>query len=183
MGKKVISFGLSEQDIDRALKELEQYKQEIIQKTNLLRKKVAERLADESKSGFAQAVSDTIVLKGGSVVDLHSQVDVSVDYSRDNNVTVVIANNKDNNAVWIEFGSGVYYNGSPGTSPHPSGAELGFVIGGYGDGNGRKKVWGYKDKTTGKLILTHGAPTAMPMSKAITTVCNEISDIAKEVFG
>ena len=45
MGKKVISFGLSEQDIDRALKELEQYKQEIIQKTNLLREKVAQRLA------------------------------------------------------------------------------------------------------------------------------------------
>ena len=60
MGKKVISFGLSEQDIDRALKELEQYKQEIIQKTNLLREKVAQRLADESQSGFAQAVSDTI---------------------------------------------------------------------------------------------------------------------------
>ena len=179
MGKKVISFGLSEQDIDRALKELEQYKQEIIQKTNLLREKVAQRLADESQSGFAQAVSDTIVLKGGSVVDLHSQVDVSGDNR--GSVTVVIASGED--AIWIEFGSGVYYNGSPGTSPHPSGAELGFVIGGYGDGNGRKKVWGYKDKTTGKLILTHGAPTAMPMSKAITTVCNEISDIAKEVFG
>ena len=166
MGKKVISFGLSEQDIDRALKELEQYKQEIIQKTNLLREKVAQRLADESQSGFAQAVSDTIVLKGGSVVDLHSQVDVSVDNR--GSVTVV--------------GAGVYYNGSPGTSPHPSGAELGFVIGGYGDGNGKKKVWGYKDET-GKLILTHGTPAAMPMSKAITTVCNEISDIAKEVFG
>ena len=178
MGKKVISFGLSEQDIDRALKELEQYKQEIIQKTNLLREKVAQRLADESQSGFAQAVSDTIVLKGGSVVDLHSQVDVSVDNR--GSVTVVIASGED--AIWIEFGSGVYYNGSPGTSPHPSGAELGFVIGGYGDGNGKKKVWGYKDET-GKLILTHGAPTAMPMSKAITTVCNEISDIAKEVFG
>ena len=175
MGKKVISFGLSEQDIDRALKELEQYKQEIIQKTNLLREKVAQRLADESQSGFAQAVSDTIVLKGGSVVDLHSQVDVSVDNR--GSVTVVIASGED--AIWIEFGSGVYYNGSPGTSPHPSGAELGFVIGGYGDGNGKKKVWGYKDET-GKLILT---PAAMPMSKAITTVCNEISDIAKEVFG
>lgn len=178
MGKKVISFGLSEQDIDRALKELEQYKQEIIQKTNLLREKVAQRLADESQSGFAQAVSDTIVLKGGSVVDLHSQVDVSVDNR--GSVTVVIASGED--AIWIEFGSGVYYNGSPGTSPHPSGAELGFVIGGYGDGNGKKKVWGYKDDT-GKLILTHGTPAAMPMSKAITTVCNEISDIAKEVFG
>ena len=143
MGKKVISFGLSEQDIDRALKELEQYKQEIIQKTNLLREKVAQRLADESQSGFAQAVSDTIVLKGGSVVDLHSQVDVSVDNR--GSVTVVIASGED--AIWIEFGSGVYYNGSPGTSPHPSGAELGFVIGGYGDGNGKKKVWGYKDET------------------------------------
>ena len=67
-------------------------------------------------------------------------------------VTVVIASGED--AIWIEFGSGVYYNGSPGTSPHPSGAELGFVIGGYGDGNGKKNAWGYKDET-GKVILTH----------------------------
>ena len=178
MGKRVISFGLSESDIDRALKELEQYKQEIRRKTELLREKVAQRLADEADIGFAQAISDTIISKGGSVTELHSQVDVSVDNR--GSVTVVIASGED--AVWIEFGSGVYYNGSPGTSPHPSGAELGFVIGGYGDGNGVKKVWGYKDDT-GNLILTHGTPAAMPMSRAITTVCNEISSIAKEVFG
>lgn len=178
MGKKVISFGLSESDIDRALKELEQYKQEIRKKTELLREKVAQRLADEADMGFAQAVSDTIISAGGTVTELHSQVDVSVDNR--GSVSVVIASGED--AVWIEFGSGVFYNGSPGTSPHPSGAELGFVIGGYGDGNGKKKVWGYKDET-GKLILTHGTPAAMPMSKAITTVCNEISNIAKEVFG
>lgn len=44
MGKKKISFKLSEQDIDRAIKELADYKREIQRKTELLRDKVAERL-------------------------------------------------------------------------------------------------------------------------------------------
>ena len=178
MGKKTISFGLSEEDIDRAIRELEHYKQEIVKKTELLREKVAQRLADEADQGFAQAVSDTIISTGGLVSELHSNVDVSVDNR--GSVTVVIANGED--AVWIEFGSGVYYNGSPGTSPHPSGAELGMTIGGYGLGHGKQSVWGYYDETH-NLVLTHGAPATMPMSKAITTVLNEISSIAKEVFG
>lgn len=177
MGKRTISFSLSESDIDKAIRELEQYKQEIRRKTNLLREKIAQRLRDEAEGGFAQAVSDTIVHKGGSITELHSKVDVSVDNRGE--VSVVIANGKD--AIWIEFGSGVYYNGSPGTSPHPSGAELGFTIGGFDKGNGRKQTWGYKEGT--EVILTHGAPASMPMSKAITTVLNEISQIAKEVFG
>jgi len=178
MGRKVISFGLSEADIDRALKELEQYKQDIRKKTELLREKVAQRLADEVDQGFATAISDTIISSGGLVTELHSQVDVSVDNR--GSVTVVIASGED--AVWIEFGSGVYYNSSPGTSPHPSGAELGFTIGGYGAGNGKKQTWGYYDESN-NLVLTHGSPASMPMSKAITTVLNEISSIAKEVFG
>ena len=173
MGKKVISFGLSVGDIDRAIKELADYRQDILKKTDLLREKVAQRLADEAEKGFNGAVLDDL-LKGGTKF---AQVDVSVDNR--GSVTVVVANGED--AVWIEFGAGVYHNGSPGSSPHPSGAELGFVIGGFGKGNGKKDTWGYYEE--GELKLTRGTPATMPMSRAITTVCDEISEIAKEVFG
>lgn len=173
MAKKVISFGLSSSDIDRAIKELADYKQDILKKTDLLREKVAQRLADEAQKGFNGAVLDDL-LKGGTKF---AQVDVSVDNR--GSVTVVVANGED--AVWIEFGAGVYHNGSPGSSPHPSGAELGFVIGGFGKGNGKKETWGYYEE--GELRLTRGTPATMPMSRAITTVCDEISEIAKEVFG
>jgi len=173
VGKRVISFGLSEKEIDRALRELADYKQEIIQKAELLRDKVAERLAEEAKTGFSGAVVDDLV-KGGQKF---AQVDVSVD-SR-GSVTVVVASGED--AVWVEFGAGVYHNGSPGSSPHPNGAELGMTIGGFGKGNGKKKVWGYYED--GELKLTRGTPARMPMARAVTTVCNDIKEIAKEVFG
>ena len=173
MGKRVISFGLSTKEIDRALRELADYKQEIIQKTELLRDKVAERLAEEAKTGFSGAVVDDLV-KGGQKL---AQVDVSVDNR--GSVTVVVASGED--AVWVEFGAGVYHNGSPGSSPHPNGAELGMTIGGFGKGNGKKEVWGYYED--GELKLTRGTPARMPMARAVTTVCNDIKEIAKEVFG
>lgn len=173
MGKRIISFGLSTKEIDRALRELADYKQEIIQKTELLRDKVAERLAEEAKTGFSGAVVDDLV-KGGQKF---AQVDVSVDNR--GSVTVVVASGED--AVWVEFGAGVYHNGSPGSSPHPNGAELGMTIGGFGKGNGKKEVWGYYED--GELKLTRGTPARMPMARAVTTVCNDIKEIAKEVFG
>ena len=172
MGKKVIRFGLSAREIDRAIRELEQYKQDIIRKTDLLRARVAERLAELSRDGFAGAVVDDL-LKGGQRT---AQVDVSIE-QRDN-VTLVIARGED--AVWVEFGAGVHYNGSAGTSPHPKGSELGFTIGGYGKGMGKKDVWGFYED--GELRLTHGAPAIMPMYNAVKTVCDEIAEIAREVF-
>lgn len=173
MGRKVISFGLSTSEINRAMKELADYKQEILHKTELLREKVAERLVDEAKNGFSGAVVDDLT-RGGQ---RFAQVDVSVDNR--GSVTVVVASGED--AVWVEFGTGVYHNGSPGSSPHPHGAELGMTIGGFGKGNGKKEVWGFYED--GELKLTRGTPARMPMALAVTTVCNDIQSIAKEVFG
>lgn len=173
VGKRKITFGLSEQSIEGAIRELADYKQEILKKTELLRDRVAERLADEARKGFTGAVVDDLV-RGGQ---RYAQVDVSVDNR--GSVTVVIASGED--AVWVEFGAGVYHNGSPGSSPHPHGAELGMTIGGFGKGNGKKETWGFYEE--GKLKLTHGTPAVMPMARAVTTVCNEISQIAREVFG
>lgn len=173
VGKTKITIELSEQGIDKAIKELADFKRDFLKKVDLLREKVAERLADEAKKDFTGAVVDDLI-KGGQ---RYAQVDVSVD--KRGNITVVVASGED--AVWIEFGAGVYYNGSPGSSPHPNGAELGLTIGSFGKGNGKKETWGFYED--GELRLTHGTPARMPMARAVTTVCNEISQIAKEVFG
>lgn len=172
MGKRVISFGLSVQDIDRAMKELADYKQDVLKKAELLRERVAQRLCAEAQGGFNGAVVDDLV-RGGQKF---AQVKVTVDNRGD--VTVVVADGQD--AVWIEFGAGVYHNGSPGSSPHPHGVELGMTIGGFGKGNGKKETWGYYEE--GILKLTRGTPAVMPMARAVTTVCNEISEIAREVW-
>lgn len=136
MGKKVIRIRLSEKDIDRAIKELEQYKLEIIRKTELLRKKIAERIGTLAQSGFNGAVVDDLTDESGGA--RRAEVQVSIDERE--NVSVVIAAGED--AVWVEFGAGVYHNGSAGSSPHPKGAELGFTIGGYGKGMGKRKHGG-----------------------------------------
>lgn len=174
MGKKVIRISLSEKDIDRAIKELEQYKREIIRKTELLRTKIAERIANLAQSGFNGAVVDDLTEESGGA--RKAEVQVSIDERE--NVSVVIAAGED--AVWAEFGAGVYHNGSVGSSPHPKGQELGLTIGGYGKGMGKRQVWGFYED--GELKLTHGAPATMPMYNAMKTVCDEIASIAKEVF-
>ena len=182
MAKKKISFGLSEKEIDRAIRELEQYKRDFLKKVDLFREKVAERLAAEAEQGFKGAIVDDTYRTISNGIKSHEQSRVAqVDVSVDNRgaVTVVVANGED--AIWVEFGAGVYHNGSPGSSPHPRGAELGFTIGSFGE-NGTKQSWGFRDEN-GVVHITHGTPARMPMSRAVTTVCNEIAQIAKEVFG
>lgn len=173
MGKRTISFSLSESEVERAIKELEAYKKEVVEKTNLLRDRVAERLKEEAQNGFNGAIVDDLITGGARI----AEVDVIVE-SR-GSITAVIASGDD--AVWVEFGAGVYHNGSPGTSPHPRGAEMGLTIGGFGKGRGKKEVWGFFEN--GELKLTHGTPAKMPMARAVMVVCDEIVAIAKEVFG
>lgn len=172
MGKTIISFALSETEINRALKELEEYKQDLEEKAELLSWMIAERIADESRSGFARAIVDDL-LNGG-----HKLADVNVSVETRGNFALVIASGED--AIWAEFGAGVYHNGSAGSSPHPMGSGLGFTIGTYGKGMGKKETWGYYED--GELRLTHGAPAVMPMYNAVKTVCDEIAEIAREVF-
>lgn len=174
MGKKVIRINLSEKDIDRAIKELEQYKQEIIRKTELLRVKVADRISALAQSSFNGAIVDDLTGESGG----SRKADVRVSIDERENVSIVIAVGED--AVWVEFGAGVYHNGSAGSSPHPEGSKLGFTIGGYGKGMGKRQTWGFYED--GELRLTHGTPAVMPMYNAVKAVCDEIADIAKEVF-
>lgn len=83
--------------------------------------------------------------------------------------------------MFIEFGAGVYYNGSAGASPHPKGQEFGFLIGSYGAGHGQQKVWGYYDET-GELVMTHGVEATMPLFKAEQKIIDEYVSVAKRVF-
>ena len=172
MGKKIINVELSDSEIDKVIKELELYKQDIIRKTNLLREKIAKRIESSSESGFGKAIVDDL-LKGGQ-----RKANVSVSITNEGDVSLVIATGKD--AIWAEFGAGVYHNGAAGTSPHPEGSKLGFTIGGYGKGHGNRQTWGFFED--GELHLTHGAPATMPMYNAVKTVCDEIVKIAGEVF-
>lgn len=170
---KTIRFNLSPSGIGRAISELKAYKQEIRRKTEIFQNRFAQEVANLAQAGF-----------DASYLDYHldgetTPANVSVDVSNAGNTCFVTANGED--AVWIEFGAGVYYNGNAGSSPNPWGEKLGYTIGSYGKGQGKRKVWGYY--RDGELILTHGTPATMPMYNALKQACDNIWSIAREVFG
>ena len=174
MGKRKITVELTERGIDKAIKELEEYKKDIKRKTAILQDRIAKRIEEEADKGFASAVVDDLV-RGG-----YQKPDVTVNYTTRGDISVVVAQGED--AVWVEFGAGVYHNGNLGSSPHPRGSELGMTIGGYGQGKGKQKSWGFKD-SDGTLHVTRGTPAQMPLEKAVLSVLDELPQMAKEVFG
>lgn len=160
--------------IKNAIQELEQYKVDLSRKCDEFCSRLALRISEYVQAGFQASVSDTRI--NGVTIP----VNVNVSIQREGNMFVVIARGED--AVWAEFGAGVYYNTPAGSSPHPQGAKLGMVIGGYGNGYGAQKTWGYISDD-GELILTHGTPATMPMFNALQRILGEYESIACEVFG
>lgn len=172
MNKKVIKVGLSESSINSAIKEIEKYKQDFQYKIQIFRKKVAERLARLAQDGFNNAVADDW-LSGQAPAP-----NVKVTVEEQGGISLVVASGSD--AVFIEFGAGVYHNGSVGTSPHPNNQNL--KIGEYGKGQGSKPTWGFMDNS-GELHITHGVRAQMPLYTASRLIAFEIQELIKEVFG
>ncbi len=164
---------LSAASINAAVRELRAYQDWLRRKADELRERVAYFIAKDASAVFNTAVADDLIGEGAVI----GSVDVVVEDKGD--FTVVIANGED--AVFMEFGAGVYYNGSVGSSPNPLGAGLGYTIGSYGDGKGAREVWGFKG-ADGELHLSHGTPASMPMYKALMSVRQDLERIAREVF-
>ena len=180
---RTITFTLDSSSIAKAIREVRDYAQEVEDNTKRLREMVAERIAWSASNGFRTAMVGDIVgvISGGKMYRAESPPsDVSVTVTHNGNVSVIFADGKE--AVFIEYGAGVYNNGAAGTSPHPWGAQFGYFIGSYGKGHGQRKVWGYRDGA-GNIVLTRGTPAAMPMFRGMTEAISVIDDLAREVFG
>ena len=175
MNKTVIKCTLDANSIDKAIKELDRYKRKFLKKVDTYRKRIAEEIAVNASINFGSSIVNDVI-KGGS----SRRANVEVMVGDDGAIAVVVAYGED--AVWCEFGAGVYHNGSVGSSPNPYGKELGFTIGSYGKGYGSRKAWGYKDEN-GDLIITRGTPASMPMYNAAQEVARKSIEIAREVFG
>lgn len=185
--KTVIEFSLDSKSIGNAIKQLEAYQDDFKRKCEMLRQKVADRIRWSAEQGFSAAiVSDVIgkVAGKGKIASAEqppNDVTVSVEHGKD--FSIVIA--KGSQAVFIEYGAGVYHNGAPGDSPHPWGIQQGFAIGAYPENGvpskGVRNVWGYKDGSD--IVLTHGTPAAMPMYRGAEEAVRTIGEIVREVFG
>ena len=174
MSKTIAIDVFNPASIDAAAREIREYGKWVKRKTDELRERIAYFIAKDASAVFNTAVAEDDMREGV----ITGSVEVSVEPQGDN-TTVIIASGKD--AVFMEFGAGVYYNGAVGSSPNPWGAGLGFTIGSYGKGNGRKEVWAY-DGGDGQIHLTHGTPASMPLYRAVQSVSRDIVRIAREVF-
>lgn len=182
---KVIEFSLDTKSIGAAIVELDRYRNDIADKCGILRKMVAEHIYWDASEGFSSAIA-TDAFRGDP-----PPKDVSVVVNHYGNVSVIIASGKD--AVFIEYGAGVYHNGGEGmigSSPHPwveDGTEKRpFFIGMYGNGNGTRSAWGfYKNGAKGQdnVVVTHGTPSAKPMYNGYKRAVAEIGEMVREVFG
>lgn len=83
--------------------------------------------------------------------------------------------------MFVEFGAGIHYNGSPNSSPNPKGIELGYTIGSYGKHQGLEDHWFYEDDN-GITVISYGTKAVMPMWKADLEIRQKFASIAKEVF-
>lgn len=178
MKKTVIKCGLSVDEIDKAIKEIEKFKEDFRKKVDTYRKRIGDEVRVSAELNFGNSIVDDVI-SGGT--PRKAEVNVRVDER--GSISVVVADGED--AVWCEFGSGVYHNGSVGSSPNPYGNDLGFTIGSYGKGYGKGQVWGYYTDPENKtgLVLTHGTPATMPMYNAAQEVLRKAVEIAREVFG
>lgn len=184
MAAKVISFSIDASSISKAIRELQAYQKDFEEKVHELRRRIAETIRWNAEIGFSVAPPQDIFYGGTAEPN-----NVKVRVEERGNVSVVIADGPE--AVFIEFGAGVYHNGAVGGSPHEWGAQNGFLIGTYGEGNGRKNVWALpKEMWTEtnkngkpKPILTRGTPASKPMFTGVRAACAAIERLTREVFG
>ena len=164
MAKTIRIDGLSEANINAAVRELRRYAEWVEQKEVELVAKLAAVGKQVAEINFAYAVYD-----GAN--------DVSVRVDNTGSVAVIYA--EGNAVAFIEFGSGATMGYG-----HPDAGEHGFGPGTWSTGESGKGHWddpnGWYYKHGEK---SYGNPPAMAMWQAVQTMTEELTEIAKEVFG
>ena len=161
---KKISFELSEQSIDKAIKELKAYQKSVDRKQKLLLERLALIGAQEASVRFSTAIYDGVN-------------DVNVNLRRVKDGWAIVA--KGRAVCFIEFGSGVYHNPA---EPYPNPRPAGVVgIGQYGQGKGKRQFWYFNSKEK-KRTFTRGNPASLSMWYATEEMRRALLEIAREVF-
>lgn len=175
MSKRVIKVRLNQASISQAIKELEEYKVWLRQKT----KEFLQALADEgvqiANSKFAKATYDGT-----------NAVSCSVEDRGEGKIAVVAVGGS---VLFIEFGTGIKYPDN-----HPEAGKHGMIRGQYGHGLGKlPQGWRYKGDpgSNGEVITdgkhagevhTYGNPANMSMYLTVRELEEKFEEIARRVF-
>ena len=175
MKKRVIKVTLSEQGIEKAIQELNEYKRWLSEKTKEFLKALADEGVQIASAKFVKAEYDGT-----------NDVSCSVEERGENKVAVVAVGNS---VLFIEFGTGIKY---PDT--HPEAGKNGMVRGTYGHGLGKlEKGWRYEGEpgshgeviTEGKHageIHTYGNPANMSMYQTVRELEERFEEIARRCY-
>lgn len=172
--QKIIKCNLSVESIDKALKQIANYKKRFL--------KCQDKLVDElAKLGYETAKA--AMPPEGSDAYRSGGADLTV---RNVNGVITIGLHGQQ-AVFIEFGTGLGFNGREGTSSHPHGVELGYTIGSWSlSDKGKGQIfnpdgWFFYDN--GDWVHTWGNPTYMPLGKAEAKLTSDVMAVVRKVFG
>lgn len=171
-----INFELSEESIDAAIRQINEYTDKVRSNTEELVKAAADRTSELCSIELTKHVETGETLESLQTDTKQSSKSVNSFSSR------VICGGA---AVWLEFGTGVVANGvAPGDFVHPLPGVYFAIngIGTYGKGHGADpNGWWYYDQY-GHKRHTYGIPATMFMYRSLQTTRREIADIAKGVF-
>ena len=162
MSKK-IKFGLSPDEIQRAIDEVNSYKAEFLKKCYEL----VEALTDEGVKIAKVQVAQLDAIDTGELMN-----SIQGYYSPTYNVGIIRAGSL--HAVFVEFGTGVVGAGQPHPNPMPG---WNYDSNGHGD-----KGWVYFDDVRGKFRWTKGFKSRPFMYNTARELERECARIAREVF-
>lgn len=161
---KIVINPYDSKSIDRAIKQLEQYKKDFLAKEELFVKRLAEIGVSVASAGFAMADYDGVN-------------DVVVTLEHRGNSAVVIASGE--TVGFIEFGTGVKF-------PEWDNSGMEYIPpkhGTYGKGKGANpKGWYFKQSEGAKARHTYGNPPAEAMRTARDVMVERVIQIAREVW-
>jgi hypothetical protein len=156
--------GISEAAIEAAAEEVRRYGRWIERKEAELRSRLASLGATVASIQFSRAIYNGVN-------------DVSVRVDDTGSVAVIYAEGE--SVAFIEFGSGEKYG-----SGHPQAGEFGFGPGTWSEGPDGKGHWNDpKGWWYGHGQHSYGNPPACAMVSAVNAMVEDITSIAKEVFG
>lgn len=164
-----ISIDLSKSSIDKAIEKLRSYKESLNDKNALFVKRLAEIGVD--------VVEQQIAIADGDSDKYHSVQIIPRSFGDYSQATIKLDGQ---DILFIEFGSGIYYN--PSDPEHAS--KFGYGVGTY---PGQKHAldpdgWWYRD-STGVSQHSYGTRATAPMLNASRAIILQIRQIAREVYG
>lgn len=175
MGKRVIRGELSSKGIQNIINQLQDYKQDLHRKAELL----CQRLAEDGLTVAQAKVGESPL---GKTISL--RIDMEPSKAGCKAMLIASGQTKSNDygtvstLLLVEFGAGVFYN----PSDNPKAGEMGYGIGTFpGQIHAFEDGWYYWGEDE-KWHYTHGVKATMPMYSASVAIREQVASIAKEVF-